>query len=123
MVIKNIFIAGSTAAAIALSSIALPATASAMPFAAASPGAQVALPGVETVGQRRRHGRRVHRRRHYRGNYYNPGAAAAAGIIGLAAGAIIAGSAANAGPVCRVRRVRVWSPRLGAYVIQRQRVC
>ncbi|MFC7399523.1 BA14K family protein [Chelatococcus sp. GCM10030263] len=114
-------------AALAMGSVALMAEGSVTPAAAQfiNPGlAQVApAPEVTTVQYRGRHyggpyrgryyGRPGYRGRPYygprrgyyygrpyRGRYYNPGAAAAAGVAGIAAGAIIGGAIAsqNAAP-------------------------
>ncbi|MEM6762995.1 MAG: hypothetical protein AAF615_08960 [Pseudomonadota bacterium] len=113
MNLKSAFVAAATAAAIATTSIAVPATASATPISVfKSAQIETQATGVEEVGRRRyRRGRRNH-----------GGAIAAGAIIGLAAG-LIAGSAAQARPRCRTVRVERWSPRYQAYVIRKRRVC
>ncbi|MEM8662647.1 MAG: hypothetical protein AAGF49_00825 [Pseudomonadota bacterium] len=120
---KRRIVAVSTALAVAVTSLTAPATANAAPYSAFKTShIETGATAVEQVQRRRIRRRRVYRGRRYRGRRYNPGAAAAAGIIGLAAGAIIAGGAA-ARPRCRVVRVRRWSPRYQAYVVHRRRVC
>ncbi|MEM8662648.1 MAG: hypothetical protein AAGF49_00830 [Pseudomonadota bacterium] len=115
---KTSIISATTAFAIAIGSLTAATPGQAAPFAAIG-GANIetAAPAVEEVGRRGRRYRRGWRRGHRR----HHGGAAAAAIIGLTAGAIIAGAAA--GPRCRVVRVRRWSPRYQAYVVRRQRVC
>ena len=116
MTFKTTIISAATALAIAAGTIAVPATASASPFAALQTTTiETGAAGVEEVKRRRiRHGRRG-----YRG--VNPGAAAAA--IGVGALIVGAAIAANARPRCRVVRVERWSRRHQAYVIRRQEVC
>ena len=106
------FTAIATAAAITLGSLTAAAPASAGSFApAVSKNIETTAPAIEEVGRR---GRRA-------------GAAAAIGIAAFATGLAVAAGAANARPVyrrdCYVERVRVWRPRLNAYVIRKQRVC
>ncbi len=105
------FTAIATAAAITLGSLTAAAPASAGSFApAVSKNIETTAPAIEEVGRR---GRRA-------------GAAAALGIAAFATGLAVAG-AANARPAyrrdCYIERVRVWRPRLNAYVIRKQRVC
>ncbi len=104
------FTAIATAAAITLGSLTAAAPASAGSFApAVSKNIETTAPAIEEVGRR---GRRA-------------GAAAALGIAAFATG--LAVGAGHARPAyrrdCYVKRVRVWRPRLNAYVIRKQRVC
>ncbi len=118
MTFKSTFIGATTAIAIAATSVAIPTTASASPFAALN-GAQVETQAAGVVEvKRRRH--RGHRRHH---GGVNAGTAAAIGVGALILGAAVAASAANAGPRCRTVRVERWSPRYQAYVIRKERVC
>lgn len=118
MTIKSGAIAIATAATIALTSLVATGPAQAQPFAAfKQTQIGTGVEGVEEVGRRR--GRR-HRRWHRR----HRNDAAAAAVIGLGAfalGAAIASGAAARD--CYYQRVKVWDRALGAYVIQRQRVC
>ncbi len=119
MTIKSTIIGATTAIVIAATSVAVPTTASASPFAALN-GAQVETQAAGVVEvKRRRH--RGHRRHHHGG--VNAGTAAAIGVGALILGAAVAASAANAGPRCRTVRVERWSPRYQAYVIRKERVC
>lgn len=112
----KIFIAASTALAIALGSFTAVGAASAAPLGISSgtvAEVQTADAGVETVRRRRHwHGRRA-------------GTAAAIGLGAFALGAAVAAGASQARPVreCYVERTKRWSPRRGAYVITKQRVC
>ncbi|MEM6847643.1 MAG: hypothetical protein AAF580_06145 [Pseudomonadota bacterium] len=107
------FTAIATAAAITLGSLTAAAPASAGSFApVVSKNIETTAPAIEEVGRRGRHA----------------GAAAALGIAAFATGLAVAGAAtAHPYPVyrrdCYIERVRVWRPRLNAYVIRKERVC
>lgn len=97
--IKSVLKAGLAAAVLATSFIALPASAQAQSGVAADGSYQVADHRGNWRGGNdwRRHGNRHYGNRYYggRGYYYNDnnwGGAAAAGVLGLATGAIIANS-------------------------------
>jgi hypothetical protein len=115
MTIRSTAIAIATAAAIGITSLVPAGPAEAAGFA---PIAKAELTteaaGLEEVGGRKRY--RRHRR--HRNN------AAAAAIVGLGAFALGAAIASQHQPRrCVYQRVKVWDPYIGAYVIERRRVC
>lgn len=117
MTIKTTAIAISTAAALAFGTLAPVSAVQAAPLAPfSSATGENATQITEVGGSHRRRGRRHGRRHHRRGH----GAGVALGLGALAIGAAIAAQSARS---CYVERVRVWSPRYRAYVIQEQRVC
>ncbi|MEM0909085.1 MAG: hypothetical protein AAGJ94_17095 [Pseudomonadota bacterium] len=122
MNIKSSIIGATTAFAIAAGSIAFPATASAASPFGAMKTAQIetSATGVEEVKKRRR-GKR-YGKRYRRGRGINAGTAAAIGVGAVALG-ILAATAAQSAPRCRVVKRQRWSNRYNGYVTVRQRVC
>ena len=114
--IKQTFIAGSTAVAIAFG--ALTSGASAAPLAPIG-ASQIETAGATIDDVGRRGGRRFHARHH--GHGYRGGDAALVGLGAFALGAAIIAS--QAGPRdCYIERTKVYSPRHG-WVIRKEKVC
>ena len=116
MTIKTAIIGATTAASIALGSIAVPATATAASPFAALKTTQIETQAVGVEEVKRRRFRRGHRR-HRRG--VDAGTAAVIGLGAFAIGAAIAAGANS----CRTVYVERWSRRHQAYVVRKKRVC
>ncbi|MBJ3775127.1 hypothetical protein [Acuticoccus mangrovi] len=115
MTIKTNVIALGTALVIGIGALAPITSAQAAPLASFSKveiGTGAA--GVEKVRRWRRH--------HHHGRHYRNGALIGLGAFALGA-AVAAGASGAYARDCYYERARVWSPRIGAYVVKRVRVC
>jgi hypothetical protein len=99
----------------------VPAGASPLPGKLHAPDITRAYPGESYTQYRRYYGRPYYGRPYYRHHHHGNGAAVAAGVAGLAAGALIAGAIANQAQAAPPPPPATVDPQLAAYCARKFR--